>query len=1000
MKSILLFFLGLFCFKTLAQEDTRGSKSTKIETTKEGTKRALVIGISDYISENLKLNYADNDAFMFKDYLSQIEKVSEENLCFLANEDATGMRISQELKNIYSKAVSGDVVYIYFAGHGDVIDDFGDKVGYLLAADANANQEYNGVGGVLPLAYLNEKVIPKLTEKGVKVFLVLDACRSGFIYKEGTQKNMGAIQSMFENSIKFLSCGPNELSYESSELKHGYFTYYLVKALAGNADNNTDNNLQYNEIDDYLYNNVNNLVSKKHNQNQIPIIRTENSRAIYKAVGQEDKNIVFKDVSKEKINNEVKSRGALNTKSESKEAIKLTNDFTEALKRKDYYGKPFSALELYESAKANNTISKDLLEKMQAKLIDKLATNAQNLINDYINGSSDLPSASEFLKQAKNLEICLQLMNKEDYLYSRINASKLLLEAYSVIKSKNYVGYKKAKIKLNEALKIEPKAAYIHNAMGLIYNLEQKSDSAYYHFSAARNLIKTWAAPTTNLSSNLMLQNRFDEAKEMLNTSLGTNGSDVNSYTKLGEIYENEGKYHLAEENYKKAIALNPKNTFVLQKISNLYKTKGNVIESQKWFDKAIQSDSINTLLNYGFLKFINEQKIDKKRAENIFISAIENNPHSSELYSQYADFLSTNTFTSNRNILADSLYTKAISKNPHNISAYAGKGWLYFKIRKKAEAKTSFETGIQFNTNNPEAYYNYANYLNEALKDYTTAKEYYIKAIDKHRLYIPAYTKLLELYNKQNQSDNAINLVTEILKTNKDVPDLWNLLGDSYFSKQNYTEAINAYKQAINSDNSYAKSYSKLGQSELETNEFEASKKNYLLANAYDPYQNKKSDIATYILSLARNKQNFGTAAKTKELFKLAYEIDSSVENGLVYSDYLYLNQEPETANQLCIELLKKEVSKKEKINLYELIVKSAIDLNNKDICDKYMKLLAVEAQEKTDVLLTAVYCKFIGNLDCFNGAIAKVNQKLINSVQLKELFSENSIKNYITGN
>lgn len=945
MKSILLFFLGLFCFKTLAQEDTRGSKSTKIETTKEGTKRALVIGISDYISENLKLNYADNDAYMFKDYLSQIEKVSEENLCFLANEDATGMRISQELKNIYSKAVSGDVVYIYFAGHGDVIDDFGDKVGYLLAADANANQEYNGVGGVLPLAYLNEKVIPKLTEKGVKVFLVLDACRSGFIYKEGTQKNMGAIQSMFENSIKFLSCGPNELSYESSELKHGYFTYYLVKALAGNADNNTDNNLQYNEIDDYLYNNVNNLVSKKHNQNQIPIIRTENTRAIYKAVGQEDKNIVFKDVSKEKINNEVKSRGALNTKSESKEAIKLTNDFTEALKRKDYYGKPFSALELYESAKANNTISKDLLEKMQAKLIDKLATNAQNLINDYINGANDLPSASEFLKQAKNLEICLQLMNKEDYLYSRINASKLLLEAYSVIKSKNYVGYKKAKIKLNEALKIEPKAAYIHNAMGLIYNLEQKTDSAYYHFTTARNLIKTWAAPTTNLSSNLMMQNRFDEAKEILNTSLGTNGSDVNSYTKLGEIYENEGKYHLAEENYKKAIALNPKNTFVLQKISNLYKTKGNVIESQKWFDQAIQSDSINTLLNYGFLKYINEQKIDKKRAENMFISAIENNPHSSELYSQYADFLSTNTFTSNRNILADSLYTKAISKNPHNISAYAGKGWLYFKIRKKTEAKTFFETGIQFNTNNPEAYYNYANYLNEALKDYTTAKEYYIKAIDKHRLYIPAYTKLVELYNKQNQSDNAINLVTEILKTNKDVPDLWNLLGDSYFSKQNYTEAINAYKQAINSDNSYAKSYSKLGQSELETNEFEASKKNYLLANAYDPYQNKKSDIATYILSLARNKQNFGTAAKTKELFKLAYEIDSSVENGLVYSDYLYLNQEPETANQLCIELLKKEVSKKEKIRLYELIVKSAIDLNNKDICDKYMKLLAVEA-------------------------------------------------------
>lgn len=1000
MKYILLFILSLFCFKTLAQDEARGSKSTKIETTNQGTKRALIIGISDYISPNLKLNYADNDAFMFKDYLSQIEKVSEENLCFLANEEATGMRISQELKNIYSKAVSGDVVYIYFAGHGDVIDDFGDKVGYLLAADANANQEYNGVGGVLPLAYLNEKVIPKLTEKGIKVFLVLDACRSGFIYKEGTQKNMGAIQAMFENAIKFLSCGPNELSYESSELKHGYFTYYLVKALAGSADNNADNNLQYNEIDDYLYNNVNNLVSKKHNQNQIPIIRTENSRAIYKAVNQDDKAIVFTDVSKEKINNDVKARGTITTKTESAAVIKLTNDFTEAINRKDFFGKSFSALELYKTAKEITTIPKDLIERMRAKLVNKLASNAQSLINDYINGSINLPDASVFLKQAKNLEVCLQLMDEEDYLYARIKASKLLLEAYSVIKSKNFVGFKKAKSKLNEALKIEPKAAYIHNAMGLIYNFEQKIDSAHYHFTTARHLIKTWSAPSTNLSSSLMTQNRFEEAKEILNSALGTNGSDFNSYTKLGEIYENEGKYHLAEENYKKAIALNPKNIFVLQKMSTLYKTKGNVIESQKWFDKAIHADSLNTLLNYGLLRYINEQKIDKKRAENMFISAIEINPYTSELYSQYADFLTTNTFTTNRNILADSLYTKALSKNPYNVSAYSGKGWLYFKMRKKTEAKTAFETGIQFNSKNPEAYFNYANYLQEALKDFNLAKEYYLKAIEKNKLFMPAYTKLVELYNKQNQPDSAIKLLTEVLKTNKDVPDIWNLLGDTYFAKRNFSESITAYKEAIKTDDSYTKSYSKLGQSSLETNQFEDSKKNYLLANVYNPYENKKSDIATYILSIARNKQSFGTPGEAKNLFKLAFEIDETAANGLVYAAYLYLNQEPEMANKLSIDLLTKEVSKKEKISLFELLVKSSIDLKNKELCDTYMKLLAVEAQESTDKLLTAVYCRFIGNLDCFTGAIAKVNQKLLVSTKLREIYSDNTIQNYILGN
>jgi tetratricopeptide (TPR) repeat protein len=909
------------------------------------------------------------------------------------------MHISQELKNIYTKAVSGDVVYFYFAGHGDVVDDFGDKVGYLLAADANAHQEYNGVGGVLPLAYLNEKFIPKLTEKGIKVFLVLDACKSGFIYKEGTQKNMGAIQAMFENSIKFLSCGPNELSYESSELKHGYFTYYLVKALAGNADTNTDNNLQYNEIDDYLYNNVNNTVSKKFHQNQIPIVRTENTRAIYKAVGQDDKSFVFKDVSKEKINNDIKARGILKSEIDNAAITKITKDFTEALKRKDYYGKPSSALELYKLAKEDTSIPKDYLTKMQAKLVDKLSSNAQNLINEYINGVTELPLASEFLKQAKNLEICLELLEEDNYLYDRIKASKLLLEAYSVIKSKNNVAYKKAKRKLKEALIIEPKAAYIHNAMGLLYSLEQKTDSAHYHFNTARNLIKSWSGPIANLSTNLLSENRFDEAKELLNSSLGTNGSDATIFTKLGEIYENEGKYHLAEANYKKAFDLYPNNTYLIQKISNLNKTKGNVIESQKWLDKAIQSDSINTLLHYGVLNYINEQKIDKKTAENIFISAIENNPYTSELYSQYADFLTTNTFTSNRNVLADSLYTNAIEKNPHNVSAYSGKGWLYFKQRKKVEAKTAFETGIQLNPNLPEAYFNYANYLNTALKDSNVAKEYYLKAIEKNKLFIPAYTQLVEVYNQQNLPDNAIKLLTETIKLNKDVPDLWNLLGDSYFAKRNFSEAIIAYKEAIKIDNSYAKSYARLGQSAVETNQFEDSKKNYLLANTYNPYQNKKSDIATYILSIARNKQKFGTPEETKNLYKLAFEIDDSVENGLVYADYLYLNDAPERALTMGIELLTKEVSKKEKISLYELTVKSAIDLNNKLICNKYIKLLNVETVENPNNLLTAVYCKFIGNLDCYDDVITKVNPKLLVSNKLRELYSANTIKQYILG-
>lgn len=987
----------MFGWRLSAQHDSRGAISTKITSNSVGEKRALVIGISDYQSNELKLNYADNDAFMFKNFLAQVEKVSDENICFLANEEATGMRIAQELKRIYAQSVSGDIVYIYFAGHGDVVDDFDEKIGYLLAFDSNANQEYNGVGGVVPLAYLNDKVLPKLTEKGIKVFLILDACRSGFIYKEGTQKNMGAIQSMFEQSIKFLSCGPNELSYESSELKHGYFTYYLIKGLAGEADSNLDSKIQYNEIDNYLYDKVNQSVSQKYHQSQIPTIKTQNSREVYKTVTLEDKSIVFGNLPKQNSPKADRVRGVLPTNVKDEVYEQVYQEFSDALRRKDFYGKPKSALELYNSAKLNPKIPSDLLTAMQSKLIEKLANSAQNLINDYINGNRDLPFANEFLKQAKHLEICLQLMDKEDYMYPRITASKLLLESYAVIRSKNYPGIKKAKNKLKEALSIVPNAAYIHNAMGMIYSWEQKNDSAHYHFNEARKLISTWSTPVHNISDNLISQNKFEEAKQLIDSSLGVKGVNANTYIQLGIVYENEGKYQLAEENYKKALTTQPNSSFIAQKLSNLYASKGAIIESQKWLDKAVQTDTLATLLRAGIAKYSSDHKIDLKQTESIFIQAIEQHPDLAELYTQYADFIALHYFNLQRKVLADSLYTKAIALDPYHVAAYSGKAWLNFKMRKKLESKKIMEEAIQNNPSQPLAYFNYADFLYEAYNDVQGAKQNYLKAIALNRLYMPSHTKLVGLAIQQNQVDEAIRFLTQILIKHKEVPDLWNLLGDCYFHSGNFTAAVEAYNQALISDPTYAKVYSKLGKTELETNQFADAKNNYLLANLHNPYVNKKSDIAAYIIAMAKEKQRFGTPLQTRNLYKLAFEIDPTPTNGWLYANYLYLNQNPQEAITVSLSLLQNECSNKDKNDLIKLIVKSAIDLDDKKMCALYSKKLVFNENDQLDVLLTAVYCRYIGNDTCYDSTIIKVNQRFLGSNELKEHYSMHTIQNYI---
>jgi tetratricopeptide (TPR) repeat protein len=993
MKQFLLYILLLVAGLGFSQDAARGSKATETHTQFKGTKRALIIGVSDYKEEALKLNYADNDAALFKNYLSEVEGVSAENMSLLINEDAVALNIVQELKKLYNKSQKADILYLYFAGHGDVVDDFGKKEGFLLAADANAHQEYYS-GGVITLDLLNT-IVNNLAAKGVQVFLILDACRSGFVFEEGTQKNMGTIQAMFENSSKILSCGSNELSYESGDLKHGYFTYYLVKGLAGNADSDADDQIIFREIDDYLYDNVNGTVSKKHNKTQTPIVRTKNDRAVLKSFKPNTNIIAFEALS-QTIENTKKlaARGITETDLTDKTAGVIIKRFKDAIERQSYYGKSSSAYEIYKSALNDVSIPSGVAEKMQTTLLKLLSSEAQELINLYIDGSKTLPSSKAFTTQSKHLEICLELMGDDGFLIERIKASQLLLEAYAIIRSENYPRYALAKRRLKTALKLEPRAAYIHNALGEVYNQQEVYDSAFYHYKEAKKLIGTWSKPLTSMSDNFIDQHQYEDAKQVFNSSLGSSG--INTNLKLGEINEKEGKYSLAESYYTKVLDQEPNNAKALQKMSNLQKLKGNTKASLEWYNKATASDSINSIFGYGLLNYINDKNIAEDQAEKLLLNAIDYAPESSIVYSEYADYLRLNKKRLSRLRLADSLYKKAITNNPFNVEAYAGRGWLQSKMRKPILAKASFEAAIQANKNKPEAYFYFAQYLNGVSKGNNEVEKMYLTAIEKDGFYMPAYTALVNFYNRHNLQEKSITLLNTVIATYPDIPDFHHLLGQTYFSKSAYSEAIKAYNKATAIDSTYVKSTQNLGYSQLENNQIEDSQANLIASSQSDAFGNRQKEISAYVLTMAKNKLQFGKPADAKALYKLAYEISNSAENAFFYSEYLYLQFVPIEALEIALPALSKTNTNAENIKLLEVMVKAAIDANAIDNAKYYyQKLITIDSNP--DVLLASVFTRFTGDLKSSMDYRRRVDQNLLRSNKLKSLYSQNTIEKYI---
>ncbi len=151
--------------------------------------RALIIGINIYkpplnapVSNNPRpytnLDGCVNDATAMRDLAMAKYSFKAENMTTLLNEEASRERILNELKKLVNDAKKGDVVFIYYAGHGS-------QVRNSLSAEMDKKDETmvpadswkKGVPDIRDkelAMYFN-----LLLDKGVLLTIIFDSCHSG-----------------------------------------------------------------------------------------------------------------------------------------------------------------------------------------------------------------------------------------------------------------------------------------------------------------------------------------------------------------------------------------------------------------------------------------------------------------------------------------------------------------------------------------------------------------------------------------------------------------------------------------------------------------------------------------------------------------------------------------------------------------------------------------------------------------------------------------------------
>ena len=125
-----------------------------------------------------------------------------------------------------------------------------------------------------------------------------------------------------------------------------------------------------------------------------------------------------------------------------------------------------------------------------------------------------------------------------------------------------YIGngrYDRALIKLNKAIKQDPRHALAHNYLGVLYGRLERPEQAYREFETSVKLSPNDSTILNNYAIFLCEQKKYDEAQKKFSKVID-NPLYINragAYQSAGWCATESGNYDLAEKLYRKALTLN-----------------------------------------------------------------------------------------------------------------------------------------------------------------------------------------------------------------------------------------------------------------------------------------------------------------------------------------------------------------------------------------------------------------------------------------------------------
>lgn len=240
-----------------------------------------------------------------------------------------------------------------------------------------------------------------------------------------------------------------------------------------------------------------------------------------------------------------------------------------------------------------------------------------------------------------------------------------------------------------------------------------------------------------------------------------------------------------------------------------------------------------------------------------------------------------------------------------------------------------------------------------------------------------------------------VLDLLSKAQKRNKNNPDIYTLRGDVYRRLNDGSKAVQAYMEALNKDESYAKASYGMGKIYLTQNNNEMFLKHFNQAIKKDPaYAPAYYELFYYYY--------FRDVNQAKQyLDKYIANTDPSIENEYLLTDFLYASSQPKLAIEKAKSLLEKEKENAQP-RLFKLIAYSYDALGDSTQALEYLQQYFAKEEDSNYVakdfeLKAKLLSKFPGNHEEVISSLERAMQmdtlesnKVEYATQLADIYQE----------